>query len=329
MDAFHEGMRRHDLVALWERNDARANADVQSEPAFHWRWADLEPLLDEAVSATDMKAAERRVIQLKHPAFPDDYVAVTTNVNFGFQILVPGETARAHRHNMNALRFVLEGEGAVTTVDGKRCPMVAGDLILTPSMAWHEHEHNGAERVVWLDALDAPLVRHLRCVHFEPGPAYDQTALPPDSAFAHPGLLPAQQETTSHSPVFRYPLADAIAALGASLPGQDGARRVRYVNPTTGGAVMSLMDCYLVGLDAGVETAARRSTENAACLVVEGSGVSLIGEKTVHWDKYDVFTMPAWQWVSHRTTKGGAKLFQVTDREVLRRLELLREEHAN
>lgn len=326
-DEFHQALRRHDLVALWEREDARANAASQSESSFHWRWKDIEPLFEQAVGATDMNAAERRVIQLKHPAFSSDYVAVTTNVNFGFQILMPGEKARPHRHNMNALRFVVEGEGAVTIVDGKRCPMSVGDLILTPGMTWHEHEHAGkGGRVVWLDALDAPLIRHLRCVDFEPGPARDLPVLPPDSSFVAAGLVPTQIASPGHSPIFRYSWEAAAGALEAVLAGRDGARTIRYTNPQTGGAVMTLIDCYLTSLERGTETVPRRTTANAACLVVDGEGSSQVGEKTIRWSKYDVFTLPCWQWVTHRASSDGAKLFQVTDREVLRRLDLLREE---
>jgi gentisate 1,2-dioxygenase len=166
-DEFHAAMKRADTVALWEWNDARSNEPSQSEPAFHWRWQDVEPLFDQAVAATDTNASERRVVNLKNPALPADYIAATTNINCGFQILMPGEKARPHRHNMNALRFVVEGEGAATIVDGKSCPMEIGDLIITPAMTWHEHVHEGTEgRVVWMDSLDAPFVRHLRCVHF-------------------------------------------------------------------------------------------------------------------------------------------------------------------
>src|SRR5262245_41787897 len=115
-DPFHAAMKRADVVALWEWNDARSNRPTQSEPARHWRWRDVEPLFDGAVEATNMGATERRVLQLKNPDFPADYIAVTTNINCGFQILMPGEKARPHRHNMNALRFVVEGKGAVTIV---------------------------------------------------------------------------------------------------------------------------------------------------------------------------------------------------------------------
>lgn len=323
-------MKRADTVALWEWNDARSNEPSQSEPAFHWRWQDVEPLFDQAVAATDTNASERRVVNLKNPALPDDYVAATTNINCGFQILMPGEKARPHRHNMNALRFVVEGEGAATIVDGKSCPMEVGDLIITPAMTWHEHVHEGTEgRVVWMDSLDAPLVRHLRCVHFQPGPAREYPALPPDSAFTGAGFVPAQITHTSYSPIFRYSGSDAVSALGAMPAAADGARTLRYTNPANGGAVMSLMDCYLIGLQANAETRPYRTTSNAACLVVDGEGVSTVGEETISWQKYDVFTVPAWQWVSHKATARDTRLFQVTDREVLRRLDLLRDEFGD
>ena len=109
----------------------------------------------------------------------------------------------------------------------------------------------------------------------------------------------------------------------------DGARTLRYTNPANGGAVMSLMDCYLMGLQPNAETRPHRTTSNAACLVVEGDGVSAIGAETISWQKYDVFTLPAWQWVSHKAIVRDTRLFQVTDREVLRRLDLLRDEFGD
>jgi gentisate 1,2-dioxygenase len=320
-------MKRADTVALWEWNDARSNEPTQSEPAFHWCWQDVEPLFSHAVAATDTNSAERRVINLNNPGLTDGDVAAARNINCGFQILMPGERACPHRHNMNALRFVVEGEGAATIVDGKVCPMEVGDLIITPAMTWHEHVHEGSDgRVVWMDSLDAPLVRHMRCVLFEPGPARDYPALPPDSAFTAAGYVPATMAPTSYSPIFRYPWDEAVAALEAMPEADDGSRTLRYTNPATGGAVMSLMDCYLVGLKRNAATRRYRTTSNAACLVVDGEGVSTVGEETIHWRKYDVFTLPAWQWVSHTAHSDDTWLFQVTDREVLRRLELLRDE---
>jgi gentisate 1,2-dioxygenase len=207
--------------------------------------------------------------------------------------------------------------------------MEVGDLILTPAMTWHEHAHDGTEgRVVWMDSLDSPLVRHMRCVNFEPGPVHDVPALPPDSVFSKSGFMPAQMMQTPHSPLFRYPAAAAVAALELMPAAADGTRSLRYTNPSTGGAVMSLMDCYLISLAAKTETRAYRTSSNSACLVVEGEGTSTIDDKTVSWEKYDLFTLPAWQWVTHKAGTSGARLFQVTDREILRRLELLRDEVA-
>ena len=327
LDRFHAAMKAANMVALWEWNDARSNQPTQSEAPFHWRWQDVEPIFDQAVAATSMAATERRVVQLKHPAFPADYIAVTSNINCGFQILTPGETARPHRHNINALRFVVEGEGASTIVNGKTCPMEVGDLIITPGMAWHQHVHNGKKgRVVWMDALDSPLVRHLRCINFQPGPVVDLPPIPSDSAFADALYMPAGMNPMRHSPVFRYPGEDARAALATMPAAADGSRTLRYTNPTTGGAVMSLMDCYQIALAHNTETRPYRTTSNAACLVLEGEGVSSVGTETIRWAKNDVFTLPAWQWIVHKAEAPNVRLFQITDREVLRRLELLRDE---
>ena len=158
------------------------------EPAFHWPWRVLGPLMDRAIAEVGMDKAERRVLSLANPAYGrDDYFRATTNLNAGLQILMPGESARPHRHSMDALRFVVEGEGAATIVDGKRCEMERGDLILTPAWTWHEHEHKGAKRVIWLDSLDVPLVMDLDATFFEPGPAKDFPKLPADAAFTAPG----------------------------------------------------------------------------------------------------------------------------------------------
>lgn len=69
-----------------------------------------------------------------------------------------GEVAPSHRHNQSALRFIVEGKGAFTAVDGERTPMHTGDFILTPQWRWHDHGNPGSEPVVWLDGLDLPLV---------------------------------------------------------------------------------------------------------------------------------------------------------------------------
>ena len=315
------------VVALWQMFGGAGGPQPQPEPAFHWPWRVLEPLMDRAVAETGMDDAERRVLSLANPAYRrDDYFRATTNLNAGLQILMPGERARPHRHSMDAIRFVVEGEGAATVVNGKRCEMERGDLILTPAWTWHEHVHDGGTRVIWLDSLDVPVVQDLAATFFEPGPAKDFPTLPEDTAFTAPGLVPAEALTTSYSPLFRYPWAQSRDALAATSESTDGSRLLRYVNPMTGGPVLSRLDCYLLGLESGKPTRRYRSTSNAVCFVVEGNGNSTVGDVTIEWETNDIFTLPHWSWASHTAGLDGATIFQSTDREVMRRLELLRDE---
>jgi gentisate 1,2-dioxygenase len=231
---------------------------------------------------------------------------------------------------MNALRFVLEGSGATTVVDGKRCPMEEGDLILTPAWTWHEHIHQGAAPIVWLDALDVPLHHYMGTGAFQPGPVAQVPETVPDAAFAAANVVSdTDYATREYSPVFRYPYATAAAAVAAAPPARDGSRRVRYINPLTGGTGMALIDCFLVQLDAGATTLPFRTSANSVCCVVEGSGESQIGNETIRWKKRDIFTLPQGNRIVHRSAGGTARLFQVSDRDIYARLGLLKEEYGN
>ncbi len=161
---------------------------------------------------------------------------------------------------------------------------------------------------------------------FEPGPPRNVPHLPADAAFTAAGLVPAEAMTTAYSPLFRYPWAQSRAALAASPPRKDGARFLRYVNPATGGPVLSRLDCYLLGLTRGAAPRRYRTTSNAICMVVEGAGKSTIGDRTLAWEENDIFTLPHWSWISHTASTPSATIFMSTDRDVMRRLELLREE---
>jgi len=114
----------------------------------------------------------------------------------------------------------------------------------------------------------------------------------------------------------------------AAPKAKDGARRVRYVNPLTGGSTMPLMDCYLMQIDKGSETIRFRTTANAVCLVCEGSGTTRVGEDSVTWTVHDVFSLPHGNWITHRADE-TATLFVVSDRDALRRLDLLKEQYGN
>lgn len=325
---FHEAMAAANVVALWELEDTTNNPP---EPPHIWRWETLEPLLETAIEATSMTDAERRVLVLNNPALLESGRSRGSGLTLGFnlQVLMPGETARPHRHSMNALRFVMEGSGATTVVDGKPCPMEPGDMVLTPGWTWHEHVHEGDGRMIWLDVLDVPFHHYLDTGEFEPGPAHDLPDLPPDEAFAAPGLAPVSGSADmAYSPLFRYPWETARPALAALPPAPDGSRRLLYTNPLTGGPTMATMECSLLSLAPESTTRAYRSNSNSAFIVVGGEGRSEIGETTLEWRKHDIVSLPHGHWIGHTAETEDAWLFEVSDREMLRRLHILRDEFA-
>lgn len=309
----------------WEIPATHAVGRVPSPLPGHWPWRLMEPLVNDAAELTDAAMVERRVLTLNATGNREDEFHTVTNLNAAFQILLPGEAARPHRHSANALRFVLAGNGAVTRVDGKEAPMNEGDLVLTPGWCWHEHWHAGDGPIVWLDVLDVHTHLHLRTMEFEPGPPHDVPALPPDDAFATANVVPEIAAPSESSPVFRYPLAEALAALRATPVAHDGVRRVRYVNPMSAGSVMPLLDCTLIELQPGVASIPLRTSANAVCAVVAGTGETQIDDTTIAWAQRDIFTLPGGRWITHRSD-GPARIFIASDREIYRRLSLLTEE---
>ena len=313
---------------LWESRVAHGNR-AGPEPGHIWRWSAMLPLIEAAIQVRSMAAVERRVLSLvgPHAAEVGGAKGTTTNLNAGLQILMPGETARPHRHSMNALRFVLSGEGAMTVVDGKVCAMAQGDLVTTPGWCWHEHVHRGEKPVIWLDVLDASLHRYLGTDVFQAGPADKRPELTPDAAFLSACLVPeTADERTEYSPVFRYPWSEASRVLAAAPVGVEGMRKVRYTNPRDGGPVMALLDCWVVELAAGATSKPIRTTANAVCAVVEGSGASEVGDARFDWAPKDVISLPHGNWVRHHAGPEPVRLFFVSDRPVLARLGLLKEE---
>lgn len=166
-----EALRRLNLVPLWPSLRAvlpPGKPRPNTRPAC-WAYETLRPLLLKAGELTPIEKAERRVLVLANPGHGLERMQASAAMYLGMQLLLPGEWAPAHRHTPNAVRMVVEGEGAWTTVDGQKCPMRRGDLILTPTGLWHEHGHDGNEPVVWLDVLDLPLVHYLEASYHVQG----------------------------------------------------------------------------------------------------------------------------------------------------------------
>jgi len=300
---------------------------------YRWRWPETRPLLLDAARLVPIERAERRVLVLRNPGLEGAYAATAT-LYAGLQIILPGEAAPSHHHTPSALRLVVEGRGAYTTVEGVRCDMEPGDLIITPAMRWHDHGHEGTEPVIWLDGLDIPLVLGLDASWGSPMRPADPPAFKTDSSedeFVGAGLVPrASRYPDARYPQVRWPwhaVRRALAAMaGSASPGAPVV--LRYVNPRTGLPALATMGCEAQWLRPGERTRPERRTASAVLQVIEGAGESRIGGTVLDWAAGDTLVVPPWHWIEHRNLSAGepACLFQFNDEPVLRALGLWDEE---
>jgi gentisate 1,2-dioxygenase len=330
---FYERIDKQSLTPLWEVLGALVIAQPKSPcvPA-HWKYDVVREYLMESGRLISAEEAERRVLVLENPGIRGNS-SITHTMYCGLQLIMPGEVAPSHRHTQSALRFVVEGEGAYTAVDGERATMHPGDFIITPSGAWHDHGNPGTEPVIWMDGLDIPLVRMLDASFAERYPESTQPVSRPEGdAQKRYGmnLLPVDYEPkSSTSPLFVYPYEKSREALhnlyrNGPLHPAYGAK-MQYVNPATGGFAMPTIATFIQYLPAGFSGATSRVTDGTIYCVVEGEGRSIIGDKTFDWKPRDIFVAPSWVAVRHET-KREAVLFSYSDRPVQKALGLWREE---
>jgi gentisate 1,2-dioxygenase len=335
--AFYQRIDRQNLTPLWTSlaNLVTPLPVSACRPAA-WRFADIRAAMMEAGGLITAKEAERRVLVLENPGLRGQS-KITTDLYAGVQMVLPGEVAPAHRHSQTALRFVLEGEGAHTVVDGERTIMHEGDFVITPPMTWHDHGNESAAPMFWLDGLDIPLVQFLDASFAEHMDADAQPlSRPVDDSLARYGanMLPVDHTPgrRKSSPIFNYPYERTRAALEAMR--RHGAwdpchgLKMRYSNPATGGHAMATMGAFMQLLPAGFTTAGYRSTDATIFSPVEGHGRSVIGETVLEWGPRDVFVVPSWQRVVHEAD-ADAVLFSYSDRPVQEALGLWREDRGN
>lgn len=344
---FYQAIARHQLTPLWEVLHALVPSQPQSPcvPA-HWPYAAVRPFLLTSGQVISAEEAVRRVLVLENPALRGQS-AITQSLYAGLQLILPGEIAPSHRHTQSALRFVIEGQGAYTAVNGERATMHPGDFIITPSWTWHDHGHTGqpgdpvdsSGPVVWLDGLDIPLVRFLDAGFAENGAVRSQDAARPEGTslarFGH-NMAPVRQDApaTLHSPLFSYPYERSREALdtlsrNAPLDLWEGVK-LRYVNPVTGGAPVPTMAAYMQLLPAGFSGQPSRQTDGAVYSVVEGEGEATITSPAGAAHRFallprDHFVVPSWHTLQ-LASASGCVLFSFSDRPVQQALGLHREE---
>jgi gentisate 1,2-dioxygenase len=331
--AYYDKISKKDLTPLWEvlRDVVTKEPKSKCVPNV-WKFDDIKGLMLEAGDVITAEEAERRVLVLENPALRGQS-RVTNSLFAGIQLIMPGETAEAHKHVSSAIRFVLEGEGAYTAVEGERANMVRGDFILTPNWAPHDHGNPGKEPVMWLDVLDMPTVNHFETSFME---HFDEKAQNTNRGDGDSlerygsGVLPDGTMDTfvKRSPIVNYtyartrPIVERLMKAGDIDP-VHGAR-VRYSNPVTGGHVMATMGAYLAMFPKGFKGKDYQSTDGAIFVCVEGHGSTKVGDKVLEWGPNDVFTVPSWHKYVH-DVKDQAVLFSISDKPAQEALGLWRE----
>ena len=336
--AYYDALESQGTGALW----TIANRIEPWEPAsasvpMLWRYADLRAHVLRALDLVTPEKAGRRVIYLRNPGRGDVAAAVGW-IYAGLQVMNPGERASAHRHSASAIRFIIEGSGAYTIVDGHKVTLARNDFVLTPNGTWHEHavEATGSP-CIWMDGLDIPLVNALEANFYEVHPQLAQAVAHPvdDTAdtWAHPGLTPAATGWGApHSPLLKYEWAATRAALmryaGATTGSPFDGVMLDYMNPVTRGPVMPTLGASMQMLAPGQATRAHRHTGSGLYHVAEGRGRSVIGGRAFDWAEGDIFVVPSWAWHEHMNASATdpAFLFCLSDLPVIRALGLYREE---
>jgi gentisate 1,2-dioxygenase len=332
--AFYERISQKHLTPLWTSLAKLVTPEPVSgcQPAS-WAFAEIRAAMIEAGSLITAREAERRVLILENPGLRGQS-KITTDLYAGVQLVLPGEVAPAHRHSQSALRFVLEGDGAHTAVNGERTPMHYGDFIITPPMAWHGHGNETDQPMFWLDGLDIPIVQFLDASFAEHHDEDEQPmARPVGDSLARYGsnLLPVDERPAAGaSPVFTYPYARTREALAQLARGSAWdpchGLKMRYSNPATGGYPMTTIAAFIQLLPKGFETARYRSTDATVFVAVEGQGQTRIGpDFVVEWGPRDIFVVPSWRPVTH-AARDEAVLFSFSDRPVQEALQLFRED---
>jgi gentisate 1,2-dioxygenase len=333
--AYYERISKHDLAPLWEVMKALVPREpvTQCVPAL-WRFNDVRTLVMEAGELITAQEAERRVLVLENPALRGRS-RITQTLYAGLQLIMPGEIAPAHRHTASAIRFIVEGEGAYTSVEGEKTIMAPGDFVITPNWTAHDHGNTSNVSMIWLDVLDLPTVNFYESAFSEHLPAATQTMRHEsgDSLARYgSGVLPDGAVTSLlQSPIISYPYAHVRPILHRLLRAGDidpchGAR-LRYINPTTGGWALPTMGAQLAVLPAGFKGASYRATDGTIFLCVEGRGATAVGDQILEWTQGDVFVVPPWVRYAHEVARESV-LFSISDRPAQEALGFWREDRA-
>jgi gentisate 1,2-dioxygenase len=338
LDDYYARIARRQLAPLWERlaKLVPPEPEIAAVP-YLWDYDDLRPILLESAELITEEEAERRVLILENPGLSGQS-AVTNTLFAGFQLIMPGEIAPSHRHTPSALRFIIEGQDAYTSVNGERADMTPGDLILTPSWCWHDHGHEGQDPVVWLDVLDIPLLKALgpRFVEHNREQRELKRSRPDENLHCYGmNMAPVDSERSGDTSPIRYPFDRARETLEKMKAHNEWDEslglKMEYIDPMTGVSVMPTLSAFLQLLPSGFSGTRYQCSEGAVYSVVSGRGSVTVGtgenRETFSYKPNDVFAIPCWYAHAFAATEESV-LFSTSDRGLQTQLGIWRERRS-
>lgn len=326
LEKLYRGFEQEMLIPLWTEIGDLMPLEPRSKASPHmWRWDNLLKLADEAGHIVPVgRGGERRAIALANPTLGGRPYATPT-LWAAIQYLMPGEDAPEHRHTQHAFRFVVEGEGVWTVVNGDSIRMSRGDFLPQGGWNWHAHHNAASEPMAWIDGLDIPFSYYTETPFFEFGRdelTEEEHATPQFSRserlWGHPGLRPVSQlESTPSSPLLAYRWVDTDRALSEQLALEDegcaatlspGHAAVRYTNPTNGRDVLPTIRTEMHRIRGGAGTLVRREVGSSVFQVFDGQGTVTVGERQWQVRRGDMFVVPSWASFQAKADAGQASL---------------------
>lgn len=336
LEVLYADMAPEHLLPLWESLAELVRPQPKSPAVpYLWSYGQARSHLMRAGDLISAEQAERRVLILENPGLKG-LSSIVPSLYAGLQLILPGEVAPCHRHAQCALRFVIEGEGAFTALDGEKAVMHPFDLVLTPGWQWHDHGNPTEAPMIWLDGLDIPTVRHFDASFAEKldRPSFPESA-PPGDTLARYGrnMRPIKGSVAdrrpTHQPLFHYPYSEwrpALDAMAAAAPiDPHVGHALEFLNPADGGSIMPTISAHVRLLPAGFETLPRRATDGTVFVVVEGSGTATVGETAFALKPRDIFVVPSWQ-ALRLAADQTLVLFGYSDKAAQEKLQLYREQ---
>ena len=329
-------MDKQNLAPLWEvlHNLIPNEPSTPCRPAL-WKYREARPYLMEAGKLITAKEAIRRVLILENPGMRGES-CITQSLYAGLQLILPGEIAPSHRHSQSALRFIVEGSGAYTAVDGERTTMRPGDFIITPSWTFHDHGNPGTEPVVWMDGLDIRIVATFGAQFHEVYPEEVQPVARSEGAsnarFGS-GLVPlgAVAPFGKTSPIFNYPYARTREALAMLARDSESdpchGWKMQFANPLTGGHAMPTIAAFIQLAPKNWRSQPYRCTDGTVYSVVEGRGRVKIANETFEFEPRDTFVVPSWMPMALES-QDETVLFSFSDRPAQESMGLWREKRG-